>query len=337
MSSGPDSTRAAIAARRKQTQDKLAKVEKAICQLRRERGRLTIRAIAERAGVSATFLYENTDARTLVKSAVTDSHSRHDRLGQEQHDRIEATWRERALNAEAELTRTQKEVFTQRKRIGEIMGQLSDFDQMVPGESVQQLSTENTTLKHRVQHLTREHRSSKALAPTSASRRSARLNWRFRCSNSNKAVGAMLRGRRWQESLLPLNNAWTSNRSRYATGPPSDRPGRPLHCGAGFLGCRPRSHDRTRQHRQSGRSGQQLNQAHPRMLVDLGMDRTHRPLAHRQGHGRLLRKSAARVLDVQLCPGGNGIHEHRRAVRRPNSALLPLTPRICQDHLGSRD
>jgi chromosome segregation ATPase len=159
MSSGPDSTRAAIAARRKQTQDKLAKVEKAIGQLRRERGRLTIRAIAERAGVSATFLYENTDARTLVKSAVTDSHSRHDRLGQEQHDRIEATWRERALNAEAELTRTQKEVFTQRKRIGEIMGQLSDFDQMVPGESVQQLSTENTTLKHRVQHLTREHRS----------------------------------------------------------------------------------------------------------------------------------------------------------------------------------
>ncbi|MEU6972738.1 hypothetical protein AB0A71_34490 [Kitasatospora aureofaciens] len=38
------------------------------------------------------------------------------------------------------------------------MGQIRDFDQMVPGESVQSLVTENTTLKHRVQQLTREHR-----------------------------------------------------------------------------------------------------------------------------------------------------------------------------------
>ncbi|MCH0560122.1 DUF6262 family protein [Streptomyces sp. MUM 16J] len=158
MSSGPESTRAAIAARRQQTQDKLAQVEKAIGQLRRERGRLAVRTIAERAGVSATFLYENADARALVKSAVADSHSRHDRLGQEQHDRIEASWRERALNAEAELTSTQKEVFAQRQRIGELMGQVRDFDQMVPGESVQQLTTENTTLKHRVHQLTLEHR-----------------------------------------------------------------------------------------------------------------------------------------------------------------------------------
>lgn len=108
--------------------------------------------------MSATFLYENTDARTLVKSAVADSRSRHDQLGQEQHDQIEASWRERALNAEAELTRTQKEVFAQRQRIGDLMGQLRDFDQMVPGESVQQLTTENTTLKHRVHQLTQEHR-----------------------------------------------------------------------------------------------------------------------------------------------------------------------------------
>ncbi|MFE4332880.1 hypothetical protein ACFRQM_26710 [Streptomyces sp. NPDC056831] len=38
------------------------------------------------------------------------------------------------------------------------MGQLRDFDQMVPGESVQALTTENTTLKRRVQQLTGEHR-----------------------------------------------------------------------------------------------------------------------------------------------------------------------------------
>ncbi|MFI0912466.1 DUF6262 family protein [Streptomyces abikoensis] len=143
----PKNTAAAIAARRQQSEQKVAAVEKAIGQLRRERSRLTIRAIAERAGVSATFLYENTDARALVKNAVADSRSCHDRLGQTEHERIEATWRERALNPEAELTRTQKEIFTQRQRIGELMGQIRDFGQMVPGESVQALITENTTLQ----------------------------------------------------------------------------------------------------------------------------------------------------------------------------------------------
>lgn len=154
----PENTAAAIAARRGQTKKKLDQVATAIGQLRRERHRLTVRAIAQRAGVSATFLYENTDARALVANAVNDSRSRHDRAGQAEHDQIEATWRERALNAEDELTRTQKEVLTQRQRIGELMGQIRDFDQMVPGESLQALTTENTSLKARVQQLTREHR-----------------------------------------------------------------------------------------------------------------------------------------------------------------------------------
>ncbi|WP_411130132.1 DUF6262 family protein [Streptomyces sp. x-19] len=158
MSPGPTSTAAAIAARRHQTEQKLAAVEKAIGQLRRERGRIAVRAIAERADVSATFLYENPSARTLVKAAVADSRSRHDRLGQTEHERIEASWRERALNAEAELARAQKEIFVQRQRVGELMGQIRDFDHMVPGESVQALITENTTLKRRVHQLADEHR-----------------------------------------------------------------------------------------------------------------------------------------------------------------------------------
>ncbi|MFD4220473.1 DUF6262 family protein [Streptomyces griseus] len=157
MSSGPGQTAAAIAARRQQTQDKLTRVGKAIAQLRRERGRLAVRAIAERADVSATFLYENPEARALVQQAVTDSKSRHDRRAGAKYEQIEASWRERALNAEAELTRTQGEVLVQRQRIGELMGQLRDIDQMVPGESVQHLTTENTTLKRRLQQVTQEH------------------------------------------------------------------------------------------------------------------------------------------------------------------------------------
>ncbi|MFD7999560.1 DUF6262 family protein [Streptomyces mirabilis] len=154
----PTVPEAAIAARKRQSEEKLAWVETAIRHLRRERGRLTVKAIAQRAGVSATFLYENASARALVKNAVAESRSRHDQKTQHEHDRVEATWRERALNAEAELARAQKEVLTQRQRIGELMGELRDFDQMVPGESVQALTTENTTLKHRVNQLAQEHR-----------------------------------------------------------------------------------------------------------------------------------------------------------------------------------
>ncbi|MGW1091099.1 DUF6262 family protein [Streptomyces sp. NPDC002596] len=158
MTSTPTATAAAIAARRRQTQDKLTRVEKAIRQLRRERGRLTVWAVAERATVSATFLYENTDARSLVQHAVADHCNRHDHEAQQEYERIEASWRERALNAEEELSRAQKEIFTQRQRIGELMGQIRDVEQMVPGESVQQLVTETTSLKHRVQQLGQEHR-----------------------------------------------------------------------------------------------------------------------------------------------------------------------------------
>ncbi|MDV9187629.1 DUF6262 family protein [Streptomyces sp. SR27] len=158
MTSASDQTAAATAARRRQTQDKLTRVEKAIGQLRRERSRLAVRAIAKRAGVSATFLYENPDARGLVQAAVTDSKSRHDRVARDEHERIEASWRERALNAEEQLTHAQNEILVQRRRTGELMGQLRDFDQMVPGESVQHLTSENTTLKRRVHQLTQEHR-----------------------------------------------------------------------------------------------------------------------------------------------------------------------------------
>jgi hypothetical protein len=141
-------TAAAVAARRHQTGQKLTRVEKAISQLGREHARITVRAIAQRADVSSTFLYENQAARTLVQTAAAANAANPDRTAEESHDRVESTWREQALNAENALTRTQKEVLTQRQRIGELMGQLRDFNQMVPGESVQRLVSENNSLKH---------------------------------------------------------------------------------------------------------------------------------------------------------------------------------------------
>jgi chromosome segregation ATPase len=159
VTSTASQTAAAIAARRHQTGQKLTRVEKAISQLGREHARITVRAIALRADVSSTFLYENQTARTLVQAAAAANAANRDHSAQETHDRVESTWRERALNAEDALTQTQKEVLTQRQRIGELMGQLRDFDQMVPGESVQRLVSENTSLKQQVRQLSQEHRS----------------------------------------------------------------------------------------------------------------------------------------------------------------------------------
>jgi chromosome segregation ATPase len=152
-------TAAAIAARRRRSEDKLARVEKVIRQLRRERARVVVRAIAHRAGVSPTFLYENPAARALVKAATADNAAHRDRAVAETHERVEATWRERALNAEEALAQAHKEILTQRQRIGQLMGQLRDFDQMVPGDSVQRLVSENASLKQQVRQLSQEHRS----------------------------------------------------------------------------------------------------------------------------------------------------------------------------------
>lgn len=157
---GPDSSRteAAIAARRGRTQIMLTQVEKAISQLVREQGRVTVRSVAHRAGVSSTFIYENAEARNLVQAATKVAAARRERSAEQESDRIESGWRERALNAEDALKRTQAEIQVQRRRIGELMGQLRDTSQTVDGESIQRLATENTTLKRQLGELTREHR-----------------------------------------------------------------------------------------------------------------------------------------------------------------------------------
>jgi hypothetical protein len=152
-------TAGAVAARRRQSEDKLARVEKVVGQLRREQARITVRAIAHRAGVSPTFLYANPAARALVQAATADNAARRDRTAAQAHERIEATWRERALNAEDALAQAHKEILTQRQRIGQLMGQLRDVDQMVSGESVQRLASENASLKQQVRRLSQEHRS----------------------------------------------------------------------------------------------------------------------------------------------------------------------------------
>jgi chromosome segregation ATPase len=70
----------------------------------------------------------------------------------------EATWRERALNAEDALKAATAEIVRQRARIGELLGQVRDLEAEWTKEAIQRITTENTTLKQRVRQLTTDNR-----------------------------------------------------------------------------------------------------------------------------------------------------------------------------------
>jgi Family of unknown function (DUF6262) len=61
-------TAAAIAARRARTVQMLQRVRDTVQRMRREKAPVTCQAVARRAGVSRTFLYQNPDARALNAS-----------------------------------------------------------------------------------------------------------------------------------------------------------------------------------------------------------------------------------------------------------------------------
>ena len=154
----PPRTTAALAARRRDTQAALARVQDAITRLRRDKTPVSVAAIARRADVSRTFLYDNPDARTTIAAAITTAGRQRQQLLVDQDNQHDATWRERALNAESALTAATAEILTQRSRIGELLGQVRDLEAEWTEESIQRITTENTTLKQRVRQLTTDNR-----------------------------------------------------------------------------------------------------------------------------------------------------------------------------------
>jgi chromosome segregation ATPase len=76
----------------------------------------------------------------------------------EADDSREATWRERALNAEDALKAAHAEIVAQRNRIGELLGRIRDLEAEWTQDAVERITTENTTLKQRVRQLTTDNR-----------------------------------------------------------------------------------------------------------------------------------------------------------------------------------
>ncbi|MFF3543280.1 DUF6262 family protein [Streptomyces platensis] len=151
-------TAAALAARRRKTETALQRVNEAIGRLRREKAHVSVAAVARRADVSRTFLYDNPEARNAVATAMAEAGERRSRMLAEQDHEREATWRERALNAEGALKTAHAEILAQRTRIGELLGQIRDLQAEWTEEAIQRITTENTTLKQRIRQLTADNR-----------------------------------------------------------------------------------------------------------------------------------------------------------------------------------
>jgi chromosome segregation ATPase len=151
-------TAAALAARRRNTDAALQRVHDALTRLRREKTQVSVAAVARRAGVSRTFVYDNPQARAAVAAVIAETGERRTQILAGQDDEQEATWRERALNAENALKAAHAEITTQRTRIGELLGQVRDLQAEWTEEAIQRITTENTTLKQRVRQLTTDNR-----------------------------------------------------------------------------------------------------------------------------------------------------------------------------------
>jgi len=152
-------TAAALAARHRTTEAALGRVLDAVTRLRREKTPISVAAVARRADVSRTFLYDHPQARATIATAMAEAGERRSRMVTDQDDEREATWRERALNAEDALKAAHAEILTQRTRIGELIGRVRDLEAEWTEEAIQRITTENTALKQRVRQLTTDNRS----------------------------------------------------------------------------------------------------------------------------------------------------------------------------------
>ncbi|HEY5857495.1 MAG TPA: hypothetical protein VIW24_26575 [Aldersonia sp.] len=126
--------------------------------MKRDRACITVAAVARRADVSRTFLYQNSEARQLIRGGADDVSQARARAHEERTAQIETTWRERALNAEDALAAANREIVQQRHTIAELLGRIRDLEADLPEDGVPRLLAENATLKQQVRDLTTDAR-----------------------------------------------------------------------------------------------------------------------------------------------------------------------------------
>jgi hypothetical protein len=138
----------AIDARRRDAAAKLAAVRKAVKAIGRAGTPISRADVARLSGVSRSFTYQNEDANTLITDAQTRTLARpigsiHAVTAQQ-----EASWRERALNAEDRARHLNHERAQQRQLVADLLGQLRDPDGTWLEDDRTRLRDENQRLLH---------------------------------------------------------------------------------------------------------------------------------------------------------------------------------------------
>ncbi|MFI1966689.1 DUF6262 family protein [Streptomyces pathocidini] len=152
-------TAQALQARRERTELMLKRVEQALDGMLTLRTPITVAAVARLADVSRTFLYEHAEARALIDQALAKAAGRRGEGRRAEHEALEASWKERALNAEEGLKAAHGEIRVQRRQLGELLGQVRDLRTPWDEQDIVRLTTDNANLKRQVHELQVEQRS----------------------------------------------------------------------------------------------------------------------------------------------------------------------------------
>ncbi len=161
MSGDATRTKAAIQARRNNTEQMLQRVRDALRQMRRDHIPAQTAMVARRAEVSRTFLYQNEQARKLLADADADADAA-DRPAAatacRRHDAGQGRpWKDRALNAEDALKAAYAEISSQRDQIGKLLGRIRDLEIDLPADAVERINAENRTLRLQNRKLTTDN------------------------------------------------------------------------------------------------------------------------------------------------------------------------------------
>jgi len=146
----------AIDARRRDATSKVAAVEKTVKLLGRTGAPVTRASVSKLAGVSRSFTYENEEARAIIAAAQARTQARIEARPAEVTAQQEASWRERALNAEDQVRKLRQELTTQRRLVSDLMGQLREPDGTWVQQERDRLRKENELVCSQRNQLLRE-------------------------------------------------------------------------------------------------------------------------------------------------------------------------------------
>jgi hypothetical protein len=157
MSSDATRTKAAIQARQASTEQMLHRVRDTLRQMRRDHIPVQTAAVARRAEVSRTFLYQNDQARKLLADADADRPAAGVTASRRRDASQAGPWRDRALNAEDALKTAYAEISSQRDQIGKLHGRIRDLEIDLPADAVERINAENRTLRQENRTLTTDN------------------------------------------------------------------------------------------------------------------------------------------------------------------------------------